>query len=83
MEEPKDFISWIGIVPDPRIVGMVTYPLGDDHCWLALVRHAVPDGGLGRDRYFAEEQVDWLRRFRFANGGIASAQDLANGVSDV
>ena len=29
MEEPKDFISWIGIVPDPRIVGMVTYPLGE------------------------------------------------------
>ncbi len=23
MEEPKDFISWIGIVPDPRIIGMV------------------------------------------------------------
>ena len=29
MEEPKEvvFISWIGIVPDPRIVGMVTYPV--------------------------------------------------------
>ena len=73
MEEPKDFISWIGIVPDPRIVGMVTYPLGEI-LLVALVGTLCRMEDWDEIVYFAEEQVDWLRRFLpFANG-IASAK---------
>ena len=73
MEEPKDFISWIGIVPDPRIVGMVTYPLGEI-LLVALVGTLFRMEDWDEIVYFAEEQVDWLRRFLpFANG-IASAK---------
>jgi hypothetical protein len=45
MEEPKDFISWIGIVPDPRIVGMV-------------YEHAVPELRSDDPLLFAEAMAD-------------------------
>lgn len=73
MEQPNDFVSWIGIVPDPRIVGMVTYPLGEI-LLVALVGTLCRMEDWDEIVYFAEEQVDWLRRFLpFANG-IASAK---------
>mgnify|MGYP004008032257 CR=1 FL=1 len=31
MDEPMDFISWIGIVPDPRVLGMVSSTLDSGH----------------------------------------------------
>ncbi len=73
MEEPKDFISWIGIVPDPRIVGMVTYPLGEI-LLVALVGTLCRMEDWDEIVYFAEEQVDWLRRFLAFANGIASAK---------
>jgi len=73
MEEPKDFISWIGIVPDPRIVGMVTYPLGEI-LLVALVGTLCRMEDWDEIVYFAEEQLEWLRRFLPFGNGIASAK---------
>ncbi len=73
MEEPKDFISWIGIVPDPRIIGMATYPLGEI-LLVALVGTLCRMEDWDEIVYFAEEQLEWLRRFLPFENGIASAK---------
>lgn len=73
MARPKDFVSWIGIVPDPRIVGMVTYPLGEI-LLVALVGTLCRMEDWEEIVYFAEEQLEWLRRFLPFENGIASAK---------
>ncbi len=73
MEEPKNFISWIGIVPDPRIIGMVTYPLGEI-LLVALVGTLCRMEDWDEIVYFAEEQLEWFRRFLPFENGIASAK---------
>ena len=77
MEEPKDFISWIGIVPDPRIVGMVTYPLGEI-LLVALVGTLCRMEDWDEIVYFAEEQVDWLRRLLGDRGGNLPGLGIAH-----
>ncbi len=73
MEEPKDFLSLIRIVPDPRILGMVTYPLGEI-LLVALVGTLCRMEDWDEIVYFAEEQLEWLRRFLPFKDGIASAK---------
>ncbi len=73
MEHQKDFVTWMHLIPDPRIPGMVRYPL----CELLLVALI---GSLCRlddwDEivWFADEQLDWFRKLLPFNNGIASAK---------
>jgi hypothetical protein len=76
---PKDFVSWIGIVPDPRIVGMVTYPLGEI-LLVALVGTLCRMEDWKEIVYFAEEQLEWLRRFLPFENGVASAKTGLSGI---
>jgi len=73
MNDPKDFISWIGIVPDPRIIGMVSYPL-EEILLVALVGTLCRMEDWDEIVYFAEEQQEWFRRFLGFENGIASAK---------
>ena len=73
MNEPMDFISWIRIVPDPRVLGMVTYPL-EEILLVALVGTLCRMEDWDEIVYFAEEQQDWFRRFLAFENGIASAK---------
>ena len=73
MEEPHDLISWIRIVPDPRVIGMVTYPL-EEILLVALVGTLCRMDDWDEIVYFAEEQRDWFRRFLPFENGIASAK---------
>lgn len=73
MDEPMDFISWIGIVPDPRVLGMVTYPL-EEILLVALVGTLCRMEDWDEIVYFAEKQQDWFRQFLAFDNGIASAK---------
>lgn len=73
MEEPKDFLSLIRIIPDPRILGMVTYPL-EEILLVALVGTLCRMEDWDEIVYFAEEQLEWLNRFLPFENGIASAK---------
>ena len=70
---PKEFMSLIRIVPDPRIEGMLTYPLGEI-LLVTLVGTLCRMEDWDEIAYFAEEQLDWFRRFLPFENGIASAK---------
>jgi predicted transposase YbfD/YdcC len=70
MNEPKNLVAWMEEVPDPRIEKMVTYPLVE-------LLFATLIGVLCRMEewddivYFAEENIECLRRFFPYRNGIA------------
>jgi len=71
VEQRKDFVTWMSVIPEPRVPGMVMYPL-PELLLAALV------GGLCRlddwdeIAWFASEQLDWFRKFLPFENGIAS-----------
>jgi predicted transposase YbfD/YdcC len=71
MDQKKDFITWMSIVPDPRIPGMVTYPL-PELLLVALVGSLCRLEDWDEIAWFAKEQLAWFRKFMPFNNGIAS-----------
>jgi predicted transposase YbfD/YdcC len=72
---PTAFLALIEEIDDPRIAGMVTYPL-DEMLLSALVGVLCGADDFDDVVDIGEELVDWLRRLRPFAHGIAPAQTL-------
>lgn len=73
MEQKKDFATWMSVVPEPRIPGMITYPL-PELLLVALIGTLCRLDDWDEIVWFAKEQLDWFRKFMPFNNGIASAK---------
>lgn len=71
----SDFLAHMRIVPDHRIPGMVTYPLGEI---LLTTLVGVVCGADDRDgvEEVATGALDWLRSYLPFENGVATAQTL-------
>jgi predicted transposase YbfD/YdcC len=71
-----NFLEHLGEIEDPRIVGMVDYPL-DEILLALLVGLLCRAEDFDEIEMMCEEHLDWLRRILPYANGIAPAQTLA------
>jgi hypothetical protein len=71
-----NFLEHLGEIEDPRIVGMVDYPL-DEILLTLLVGLLCRAEDFDEIEMMCEEHLDWLRRILPYANGIAPARTLA------
>jgi predicted transposase YbfD/YdcC len=82
MADRKNFIAWMEEVPEPRHEKMLTYPLVE-LLFAALVGSLCRMEEWDEIVYFAEENLDWLRRFFPYANGVASQKTFRGVLSRI
>ena len=72
---PASFMSLMSAIPDPRIAGMITYPM-DEMLLAALVGVVCGAEDLDDVESIGAELLTWLRGFLPYEHGVAPAQTL-------
>jgi predicted transposase YbfD/YdcC len=73
MEHKKDFFTWMSVIPEPRVPGMVIYPLGE-LLLVALIGALCRLDDWDEVVLFSRQHIDWFRKLLPFKNGIASAK---------